>query len=101
LPANPFLEIVALGYRPAAADAAWLQAVHYYGEYRQGGNDLSEFQHYVAAVNALDPRFIHPYIFGAVVLASEKHDLPAAMESCAAVPAPIPTRRCACSRWVF
>jgi tetratricopeptide (TPR) repeat protein len=80
LPAIPFLEIVALGYRPAAADAAWLQAVQYYGEYRQGGNDLSEFRHYVAAVNALDPQFIHPYIFGAVVLATEKQDLQAALD---------------------
>jgi hypothetical protein len=79
LPAVPFLEVLALGWRTAAADLAWLQAVQYYGEYRQGGNDLSEFQHYLLAVNTLDPRFEHAYIFGAVVLATEGHDLPAAL----------------------
>lgn len=80
LPAIPFLEVSALGYRAAAADVAWLQAVQYYGEHRQGGNHLEEFEHYVAAVNTLDPRFQHAYIFGAFVLATEKQDLPAALE---------------------
>jgi hypothetical protein len=80
LPAVPFLEVVALGYRDVVADLAWLQAVQYYGEYRQGGNDLAEFEHDVLAVNRLDPRFEHAYVFGAVVLATEKHDLQAALE---------------------
>jgi tetratricopeptide (TPR) repeat protein len=72
--------VSALGYRESAADVAWLQAVQYYGEHRQGGNDLTDFEHYVAAVNVLDPRFQHAYIFGAFVLATEKQDLPAALE---------------------
>jgi hypothetical protein len=80
LPAIPFLEVCALGYREAAADVAWLQAVQYYGEHRQGGNDLADFEHSVAAVNALDPRFQHAYLFGAFVLATEKQDLPGALE---------------------
>jgi hypothetical protein len=80
LPAVPFLDVVALGYRDLAADFAWLQAVQYYGEYRQGGNDLSEFEHDLRVVNTLDPRFEHAYVFGAVVLATEKQDLPAALD---------------------
>jgi len=80
LPALPLLESAALGYRSAAADLAWLQAVQYYGEFRQGGNDLSEFRHFVAAVNALDPRFEHAYVFGATVLATDGGDLAAALE---------------------
>ena len=56
LPAVPFLEVVALGYREAAADLAWMQAVQYYGEYRQRSNDLSEFDHYLHVVNTLDRR---------------------------------------------
>lgn len=79
LPAIPFLEVSALGYREAAADLAWLQAVQYYGEHRQGGNDFADFEHYVAAVNTLDPRFQHPYIFAAFVAATEKQDLPGAL----------------------
>jgi hypothetical protein len=80
LPAIPFLEFASLGYREAMADIAWLQAVQYYGEHRQGGNDLSEFRHYVDAVNALDPRYEHAYVFGAFVLASEREDLQGALE---------------------
>lgn len=80
LPATPFLEVASLGYRPAAADLAWLQAVQYYGEHRQGGNDLQEFEHFVEAVQALDPRFEHAAVFGAVVVATEKNDLPGALE---------------------
>jgi len=80
LPAIPFLEVASLGYRTAAADIAWLQAVQYYGEYRQGGNNLGEFEHYIEAVQRLDPRFETAGVFGAVVVASEKNDLPGALE---------------------
>lgn len=80
LPAIPFLEAASLGYHEVAADLAWLQAVQYYGEHRQGGNDLAEFDHFLLAVNTLDPRFEHPYVFGAFVLAHERADLPAALD---------------------
>jgi len=80
LPAVPFLEAVALGYREAAADLAWMQAVQYYGQHRQGGNDLSEFGHYLAAVNTLDPHYEHAYVLGAVVLATDGGNLQAALE---------------------
>lgn len=79
LPAIPFLEAVALGYREAMADIAWMQAVQYYGEHRLGGNDLSEFGHFLAAVNTLDPRFEHAYLLGALVLATDGQDVDAAL----------------------
>jgi len=80
LPSIAFLETAALGYRSAVADLVWLQAVQYYGEHRQGGNDFSEFRHFVHVVNVLDPQFAHPYVFGAVVLATEGRDLAGALE---------------------
>jgi hypothetical protein len=80
LPAIPFLEVASLGFRPAMADVAWLQAVQYYGEHRQGGNDLSEFRHYVDAVNTLDPRYEYANVFGAFVVATEQHDVDGALE---------------------
>ncbi|MFQ5600520.1 MAG: tetratricopeptide repeat protein [Candidatus Krumholzibacteriia bacterium] len=80
LPAIPFLEAVALGFREAAADLAWMQAVQYYGEHRQGDNDLGEFGHFLDAVNTLDPRYEHAYIFGAVVLATDLKDLDGALD---------------------
>jgi hypothetical protein len=80
LPAVPFLEVASFGYRAAAADVAWLHAVQYYGEHRQGGNDLGAFEHYVEAVQTLDPRFEHASVFGAVVVATEKNDLPGGLD---------------------
>ncbi len=80
LPGIPFLEFAALGYREAAADLAWMQAVQYYGQHRQGGNDLSEFGHFLSAVNTLDPRYEHAYVLGSVVLATDGGDLDAALE---------------------
>lgn len=80
LPAIPFLKVVSLGYREAAADLAWMHAVQYYGEYRQRGNDLSEFGHYLDVVNTLDPRYEHAYVLGAVVMATDGGNLPAALE---------------------
>ncbi len=80
LPAMPFLEFVALGYRPAASDFAWMQAVQYYGEHRQAGNDFSQFGYYLRAVNTLDPHYEHAYVLGAMVLATDGGDLPQALE---------------------
>jgi tetratricopeptide (TPR) repeat protein len=80
LPAIPFLEFVALGYREAAADCAWMQAVQYYGEHRQAGNDFSEFGHFLKAVNTLDPHYEHAYVLGALVLATDVGDLQQALE---------------------
>jgi hypothetical protein len=90
LPAVPFLEVVALQYREAAADLCWMQAVQYYGEHREGGNDLSEFGHYLDAVNTLSPGYEHAYLLGSVVLATDGRDFEAAMQvlrrGCRALP---------------
>ena len=80
LPAVPFIEAVSLQYREAVADLCWMQAVQYYGEHRQGGNDLSEFGHFLDAVNTLSPLYEHAYLLGAVVLATDGADFPQAMQ---------------------
>jgi len=80
LPAIPFLEALSLDYREAAADMCWMQAVQYYGEHRQGGNDMSQFGHFLDAVHTLAPRYEHAYLLGAVVLATDGKDYEAAMD---------------------
>ena len=80
LPAVPFLEAVSLQYREAAADLCWMQAVQYYGEHRQGGNDMSEFGHYLDAVNTLSPRYEHAYLLGSVVLATDGNNFAESMQ---------------------
>ena len=56
-----------LGYHAPAADYAWLQAIQYYGGYRQGAHDLRYFDGLVEAVTTLDPRFVDAYVFAALV----------------------------------
>jgi hypothetical protein len=57
-----------LGFHAAAADWLWLRTTQYYGGYRQGEHDLRYFDGLVAAVTALDPRFVEAYDFYSLVL---------------------------------
>jgi tetratricopeptide (TPR) repeat protein len=71
LPSGKFVEQAALGYRELAADMVWFQAVQYYGGYAKSEHDLAYFAGLIGIVNQLDPHFVFPYVFGAVVLAQD------------------------------
>lgn len=75
LPSGKFVEQASLGYHELAADMVWFQAVQYYGGYAKSQHDLAYFAGLIDIVNDLDPHFIFPYIFGAVVLAQDMGDL--------------------------
>ena len=75
LPSGKFVEQAAMGYRELAADMVWFQAVQYYGGYAKSEHDLAYFSGLIDIVNDLDPNFVFPYIFGAVVLAQDLGDL--------------------------
>ena len=74
LPSGKFVEQASLGYRELAADMVWFQAVQYYGGYAKSEHDLAYFAALIDIVNDLDPNFVFPYIFGAVVLAQDLED---------------------------
>jgi tetratricopeptide (TPR) repeat protein len=71
LPSGKFVEQASLGYREIAADLIWFQAVQYYGGYAKGQHDLAYFVALIDIVNQLDPYFIFPYVFGAVVMSED------------------------------
>lgn len=75
LPSGKFVEQASMGYRELAADMVWFQAVQYYGGYAKSEHDLAYFAGLIGIVNQLDPHFIFPYIFGAVVMAQDLGDL--------------------------
>ena len=75
LPSGTFVEQSSLGYRELAADWVWFQAVQYFGGWAQGAHDLAYFAGLIDIVTDLDPPFVFPYIFGAVVLAQDMKDL--------------------------
>ena len=71
LPSGRFVEQASLGYREIAADMIWFQAVQYYGGYAKSQHDLSYFNGLIDIVTELDPHFVFPYIFGAVVMSED------------------------------
>lgn len=71
LPSGKFMEQVSLGYNQITADIIWSQAVQYYGGYRKGDHDLAYFEGLIHLVTDLDPHFVFPYRFGALVLSQD------------------------------
>jgi hypothetical protein len=71
LPSGRFVKQASLGYDEIASDMVWFQAVQYYGGFAQGQHDLAYFAGLIHIVNQLDPHFVFPYVFGAVVLAQD------------------------------
>ena len=75
LPSGKFVEQASMGYRELAADMVWFQAVQYYGGYAKSEHDLAYFSGLIDIVTDLDPHFVFPYVFGAVVLAQDLGDM--------------------------
>jgi hypothetical protein len=71
LPSGKFMEQVSLGYNQIVADMIWFQAIQYYGGYRKEEHDLAYFEGLIDLVTDLDPYFIFPYTFGAVVMSQD------------------------------
>jgi hypothetical protein len=71
LPSGKFMEQVSLGYNQITSDMIWFSAVQYYGGYRKGDHDLAYFNGLIDLVTDLDPHFIFPYLFGAVVMSQD------------------------------
>jgi len=70
-PSGVFVKQASLGYETAAADAAWLRAIQYYGEHRLTDQKYERIGQVVSVVTDLDPAFESAYVFGAFVLAQE------------------------------
>lgn len=71
LPSGKFVEQLSLGYREVVADAVWLSAVQYYGDFRKGNHDLKYFRGLIDITTTLDPHFIFAYVFGALVVSED------------------------------
>ena len=71
LPSGKFVREFSLGYREVVADAVWLSAVQYYGDFRKGNHDLRYFSGLIDIVTTLDPHFTFAYLFGALVVSED------------------------------
>jgi len=79
LPSGKFIGQASLGYKQLASDLTWFNAIQYYGGYRQEHHDLAYFAGLIDIVTDLDPHFVFPYIFGAVVMSQDLVAFPEAV----------------------
>jgi tetratricopeptide (TPR) repeat protein len=80
LPSGKFVSEASLGYHQLAADMVWFSAVQYYGGYRKEDHDLAYFKGLIDIVTELDPHFVFPYVFGAVVLSQDMGSIDTAID---------------------
>jgi hypothetical protein len=78
-PSGRMLGTAALGFDGLASDVSFLRAIQYYGEHRLSDRQYPWAQHLFDVITDLDPRFVTPYIFGALVLAEDCRRLEAAV----------------------
>jgi len=80
LPSGEFVQQTSLGYRQLAADMVWFQAVQYYGGYAKSQHSLAYFNGLIDIVTDLDPHFVFPYMFAAIVMSQDMGDLDSGIE---------------------
>lgn len=68
------LEAVLMGNEALLADYYWFDLLQYFGGYRLGQHDLSEFNQRVERLLRLDPGFHRATLFAAVVRATDLED---------------------------
>ncbi len=79
-PSGKFVELTSVGFDAVAADLAFLQSIQYYGRHRRDDRRYPFAPHLFDMVTELDPRFVTPYVFGALVMAEDMGRLDLAVE---------------------
>lgn len=76
VPNGRFLEIASLGYSTFVADMIYLWSIQHYSTYTGKEDRFRFLEHlYSTVIARLDPRFVDPYLVGALILAIEGQDL--------------------------
>lgn len=79
-PSGRFLKLSVLGYDHLAADLVWLRAIQYFGQHRLTDLKFEYLSHMLDILTTLDPKFIHAYTFGALLLTDAAREPDRAME---------------------
>lgn len=79
LPSGKHLRVMSLGHASLLADAVFLWAIQYYGDYER--DDRQRYIEHVFSnvITELDPHYIDAYWLGALILAVESNQLEAAL----------------------
>ena len=74
LPSGNLLGPLTLGYREFAADLLWIKTVDYFGGHYATDRSYTWLYHMLDLVTTLDPHFVFPFQFGAVILSVEARE---------------------------
>jgi tetratricopeptide (TPR) repeat protein len=74
LPSGQYLRFVALGFDELLADVIYLWSIQYYGSYHI--QDRYEYLEriYGRVISELDPRYLDPYLLGALIMTAEARE---------------------------
>jgi hypothetical protein len=79
-PSNEFVKAVTGGFDLLLADFLWIETGSYYGKHRLSDKSYPYLYHMFNIVTDLDPQFLSPYTFGAMLLADDAKRLDLALK---------------------
>jgi tetratricopeptide (TPR) repeat protein len=73
LPSGKYLKIVSLGFPEVMADLVYIWSIQFYSNYDQ--TDRFKFLEHIYGnvISELDPKYIDPYLIGALIMSAEAH----------------------------
>jgi len=74
LPKGPFLRALALGHEETLADLLYIWSIQYYSNYEDTTRYEYLDQVFGGAITELDPRYVEPYLVGALIMSMEARD---------------------------
>ncbi len=81
LPNGRFLKVASLGYPTFVADMIYLWSIQIYGGYGNRVDRFAYLEHiFGEVITGLDPRYVDPYLVGALILIAEKQDVESALD---------------------
>jgi hypothetical protein len=73
-PTAQAVRVLAAGNQLVAADYLWLRMIQYYAFHRERDSDFRYLHPIIDRLTDLDPRFVYPYTFGALLLVHDAGD---------------------------
>jgi tetratricopeptide (TPR) repeat protein len=74
LPSGKYLKVTSLGFPEVMADIIYIWSIQYYSEYTETDR-FRYLQHiYGNVITELDPKYVDPYLIGAMIMSVEAHD---------------------------
>jgi hypothetical protein len=73
-PSAPAVKLFAAGNELAVSDYLWLRMIQYYGTHLRGDRNYEYLYPIIDRLTDLDPRFMYPYTFGALLLIHDARD---------------------------